>query len=45
MLHRLAEMKLFSGYGTHAAGYIVAPNEDVVRAAAAGLHRQQQEAA
>jgi len=30
MLYQLAEMKLVSGYGTHAAGYIVAPNEESV---------------
>ena len=26
-LYALSDMKLISGYGTHAAGYIVAPNE------------------
>ena len=36
---RWVELKLISGYGTHAAGYIVAPNERGPRAAADGLHR------
>ena len=31
MLYSLAGMKLISGYGTHAAGYIVAPDEESVR--------------
>lgn len=30
MLYRLGEMKLISGYGTHATGYIVAPTEESV---------------
>lgn len=30
MLYRLADLSLLSGYGTHAAGYIVAPDEDSV---------------
>ena len=30
MLYRLADRKLFAGYGTHAAGYIVAPNDEVI---------------
>ena len=31
MLFELADLKLISGYGTHAAGYIVAPNEEVLQ--------------
>lgn len=30
MLYRLADLQLLSGYGTHAAGYIVAPDEESV---------------
>lgn len=30
MLHTLADRKLISGYGKHAAGYIVAPNKSVL---------------
>ena len=31
LLHNLADRKLISGFGRHAAGYIVAPNEEVLR--------------
>jgi DNA polymerase-3 subunit alpha len=30
MLYKISELKLYSGYGKHAAGYIVAPNETVL---------------
>lgn len=30
MLHSLSDRKLISGYGKHAAGYIVAPNQEVL---------------
>ena len=42
MLFALSDRKLISGYGRHAAGYIVAPNQQVLDQLPTGLHPGQQ---